>query len=142
MQKTGTLKVVASTGGLRLFSDKEGVWNNPVKDITPEILEHLKALKGKNVVIIFNDKGRYISCEPNTADNKDIATYPTNEEKSAPQQAKSDYISTQTSSVRQSSLKISIDLITAFGSRNNNLEETAKEVTQLAEIFEKWVNRK
>ena len=91
MQKTGTLKVVASTGGLK-FIGKDAEWMNPAKEITAEGMEHLKALKNKRVIIDFNDKGRYIRCELDTANNREIPNYPANEQKSAPEPAKTEGI--------------------------------------------------
>lgn len=87
MQETGTLKVVASTGGLK-FIGEGAKWMNPAKDITAEGMKHLNSLRNKRVVIDFNDKGKYIRCELAPVENRDIPTHPANNQKSAPEPAK------------------------------------------------------
>jgi hypothetical protein len=149
MQKTGTIKVVASTGGLKVFDSED--WINPADKVTAEGLDYLKSLNKKKVIITLNDKGKYTKVDEDTGENREIPTYPANEQKSAPQSAKTDYeIKSelkQTSIVRQTCLKAAAETIKAGifpmpTEGYSTVKEIEDIVTGMAAKFEEWVNRK
>ena len=85
MQKSGILKIVASTGGLKFLNSDE--WMNPPKDFLSDMaLKGIQGLRNKNVIVTFNDDGRYISCvEGKLEPSNDTTT-----EKSEPQEDESE----------------------------------------------------
>ena len=141
MQKNGILKVVASTGGLRLLGDQEGLWHNRANKMTDGDLIQLKALKNKKVTITFNDKGKYINCEPFIEYNIDNSTDSIEPERSKPQQAKSDYVKKDTMITRQTCLKVAGEVMKTIPPGDNK-DEAITATLKMAEDFEAWVTRK
>ena len=140
MNKIGTLKIVASTGGLKLLNFED--WLNPAQKVTPSGIEHLKALKGKKVSIDFNDNGKYVSCNL-CSDNVDIKSCPSTENNSLQSPNTQTSIARQSSIVRQSCLKTAGEVMKSLNSTAGyDAGMLSKETIKVAENFETWVNRK
>lgn len=126
MQKKGNLYIVASTGGLK-FIGKDQEWMNPAKDITAEGLDHLKSLKGKYVVINFNDKGKYIRCEIDVGTNSEIKSNPSAEPQKLPETNKSEGIQKMNISVSLSkdynTIKLELLDVEMNGSLSRRIQE-------------------
>ena len=138
--KIGTLKIVASTGGLKLFDSDE--WLNPAQKITDQGMNHLKSLKSKKVELLFNDKGKYTNIELYADDTIEAS------QDCASTQTTSTGPNTQTTNnqikiIRQACLKVSGEVMKSFDSADDlNPKQLSAITIEMAEYFEAWVNRK
>ncbi|MCK5281845.1 MAG: hypothetical protein KAK00_00385 [Nanoarchaeota archaeon] len=128
----GTLKIVASTGGLKLFgSDK---WINPAQKVTEDGMKHLESLKSKKVLIKLNDNGKYVNIDICT-DHDTKST-----QNSAPRPMSPP--DTQTSIIRQSCLKVAGEVMkTRLKQVDDTTEQLSMLTIDMAERFESWVTR-
>lgn len=55
--KTGTIRKVASTGGL-IFEDEPNVWYNPIKSLAPQLATDAARWQGKRVIATLGDHGK------------------------------------------------------------------------------------